>query len=190
MNSSYCASVPVAGKVVEGPRCWWSPGRRADPAQGGSRGITYRRQARKAARGSPSSAEPPLYGREKRKRGQRKEKKIPTIGKICSNSPARALPPLLQEILSEFYKAKLPGEIHNLFLTSAAQLTNDSKAFSSVTSPTRCKEVGARGPLHICAAAPGLWLELATYSLSLAGSFLPFARVRAHMLCRSELHSS
>lgn len=45
-----------------------------------------------------SSAEPLPHGRKKRKRGNRKEKKIPTIGKICPDFQAGALPPLLQEI--------------------------------------------------------------------------------------------
>lgn len=59
------------------------------PARGGS--GRYRLQEA----GARSCAEPAPLGREEGKEG---EKQISTIGKICSDSPAGALLPLLQEI--------------------------------------------------------------------------------------------
>lgn len=61
-----------------------------------ARGIAYRSQAHRVAQGSPLLSR--VTAAQKGEKRGKKRKKILTIGKICSNSPAGALPPLLQEI--------------------------------------------------------------------------------------------
>lgn len=79
------------------------------------------------------------------KRRERKEKNLHHREDLLGLPSWDITTAIARDPCQEFYKEKLPGEIHNLFLTSAAQLTNDSKAFSSVTSPTDCEEVGGEG---------------------------------------------
>ena len=92
-----------------------------------------------------------LLGREKGKEGG-KEKSSPK-GTFAPTPQLGHYYCYGKRSVSEFYKEKLPGEIHNLFLTSAAQLANDSKAFSSVTNPAHREEAGrgAAACLYSCA---------------------------------------
>lgn len=115
---------------------------------------------------------------EKYEKRERKGKKSTPEGRFAWTPQLGHYHCYCKRPLSEFYKEKLPGEIHNLFLTSAAQLTNDSKAFSSVTSPTGCEEVGVRGTtsyLHSCARP----LAGAGYLGFISGGISPASRTRA-----------
>lgn len=124
-----------APQTAAGLHCWWAcsrPNIKGSPhaRRQGKVSVTGQQTQRAAPR---SALEPPHRHLEKKN----------TVGKICSNSPAGALLPRSQQICARVLKEKLPGEIHNLFLTSAAQLTNDSPAFSSVTDPSpRFREWG------------------------------------------------
>lgn len=70
-----------------------------------------------------------------RREGRRERKIYP--GEGLPKFPNRGFITLMvTNLCQSFNKANYGKKRHNLFLTSAAQLTNDSKAFYGVTDPT------------------------------------------------------
>lgn len=132
-------------EAMEGLRGWWSYSTpeiksRACARLQGKVSVTGKQTQRAAFRAWHWSRTTAARGKKKHHREDLL--KLPTAAAILA---------LLQQIGVRVLKEKLSGEIHNLFLTSAAQLTHDSKAFSGIPNPSRQQGAG-RDPTHIYTA--------------------------------------